>query len=153
MKKIQMFAVVFLLLFTLQASAQFSLNVSLNSRPSYHNHYYHYENNVDYYYLPEIEAYFDNRNGFFIYYSSNGWTRSEFLPSYCRGYNIDNGVKIVLDYHGRYPYSDFHYHKVKYCRPQKRHHDFDDDDRNYKNKCHKNKHYKNKRDRDHDDDD
>jgi hypothetical protein len=146
MKKIQMFAIATVLLLTYQANAQFSLNVSLNSRPSYNNHNYHYDANVDYYYLPEIEAYFDNRDGVFIFLSSRGWIRSTNLPSHCNNYNIDNGVRVALDYHGNAPYADFHHHKKRYCQPSRSYAYYDDHDDNHhgKKKHHKNKHGKKK---------
>ncbi len=143
MKKIQMLLIATVLLFTYQANAQFSLNVSLGSRPTYNNHHYYYEDNVSYYYLPEIEAYFDNREGVFIFMSTRGWVRSAYLPSHCNDYNIDNGVRIAIDYHGRSPFDDFHYHKKKYCKPEKRYCEDYGDDNHGKKKHKKNKHGKN----------
>lgn len=141
-----MFTIAIVLLFTYQTNAQFSLNVSLNSRPTYSNPHYHYDTDVDYYYLPEIEAYFDNRDGIFIYYGSRGWIRSFNLPSHCNNFNIHNGVKIALDYHGNAPFEDHHYHKKRYYKSFKKYYCNNNDNGNYygKVKHHKNKHNKNK---------
>uniref|UniRef100_UPI0040478CFE hypothetical protein n=1 Tax=Flavobacterium sp. TaxID=239 RepID=UPI0040478CFE len=141
----------FILIFTLHSNAQrVSVNININSHPNHgHGHYedsHHHENVVDYYYYPEIEVYFDVQSSMYIYYASNGWIKSRYLPRHCSNYNIQRGYRVVLDYHGNRPYNDFHHHKKRYkCKPyyqsccEKRHkhkyhkkhrrnHDYDEDD-------------------------
>ena len=75
---------------------------------------------VEYYYLPDIEVYYDIRQGQYIYFGSGKWVRSRYLPSHCRNYDLYHGYKVVLtDYHGHSPYSHFHDHKVKYYKGYK----------------------------------
>lgn len=94
--------------------AQVSVNVNIGTAPSWGPSGY---SNVDYYYLPDIEAYYDIRATQFIYLNSGTWTRSRSLPGQYRNYNLNNGYKVVLnDYHGSRPYSNFKSHKVKYYK-------------------------------------
>lgn len=75
---------------------------------------------VEYYYLPDIQIYYDIRLAQYIYFGNGKWIRSRYLPSYCRDYDLYHGYKVVLaDYHGRTPYTYFHDHKVKYYKGYK----------------------------------
>jgi len=76
--------------------------------------------NVEYYYLPDIQVYYDIRQAQYIYFGNGNWIRSRSLPSYCSHYNLYNGYKVVLtDYHGHAPYTHFKTHKVKYYKGYK----------------------------------
>ena len=97
--------------------AQVSVNVNIGSPPSWGPVGY---SNVDYYYLPDIQAYYDIRATQFIYFGGGKWIRSRNLPNQYRNYNLYNGYKVVLnDYHGSSPYSNFNTHKVKYYKGYK----------------------------------
>jgi hypothetical protein len=75
---------------------------------------------VEYYYLPDIQVYYDIRLAQYIYFGNGKWVRSRYLPSYCRNYDLHHGYKVVLaDYHGHSPYTHFHDHKVKYYKGYK----------------------------------
>lgn len=155
MKKFQLILMTTILLFVLKTTAQISVNINLGSRPVYHPQTYYYEDNVDYYFLPEIEAYFDNRNGFYIYYSSNRWMRSQYLPQNCGDFNINRCQKIAILYHGNAPYGDFVNHRRQYCNNNQREivyvENGCDNNNKYKNKC--KKHKKNKHNDNHEHDD
>jgi hypothetical protein len=151
MKRIQFIFLTTLLLLAMNTNAQISVNISLGSRPVYHPpQRYYYDDNVDYYFLPEIEAYFDNREGVFIYFSSRGWVRSAYLPRECGNYDINRGVKFAIEYRGNCPYDGYKIHKQRYCKNDRYSYNDDDDHREYKH-CKKEKHHK-KEYRDHDDD-
>ena len=102
--------------------AQVSVNVNIGTPPAWGPAGY---SAVDYYYLPDVEAYYDLRATQFIYFGGGKWIRSRNLPQRYRNYNPYNGYKVVLnDYHGSRPYSNFKTHKSKYykgykCKPQK----------------------------------
>ena len=97
--------------------AQVSVNVNLGSPPAWGPAGY---SAVDYYYLPDIQAYYDIRATQFIYFGGGKWIRSRNLPNQYRNYNLYNGYKVVLnDYHGSRPYSNFNTHKVKYYKGYK----------------------------------
>ena len=97
--------------------AQVSVNVNIGSPPAWGPAGY---SAVDYYYLPDIQAYYDIRVTQFIYFGGGKWIRSRNLPNQHRNYNLYNGYKVVLnDYHGSRPYSNFKTHKVKYYKGYK----------------------------------
>lgn len=69
----------------------------------------------EYYYLPDIDSYYDIRHEQYIYVDKGVWIRSRALPSRYRNYNLKTGhVVIVNDYHGPSPYLHYKNHKVKY---------------------------------------
>lgn len=128
MKPIKFLAILF---FAFSAKAQVSINVNIGTPPvvvetpkvviapppvwgpaGY--------DDAEYYYIPDIQVYYDIRFAQFIYFGGGKWIRSKHLPSHCRNYNLNRGYKVVLtDYHGRTPYSHFHTHKVKYYKGYK----------------------------------
>jgi hypothetical protein len=76
--------------------------------------------NVEYYFLPDIQVYFDIRLSQYIYFGNGKWIRSRYLPSHCRNYDLYHGYKVVLtDYHGHTPYTYYNAHKVKYYKGYK----------------------------------
>ena len=75
---------------------------------------------VEYYYLPDIQVYYDIRLSQYIYFGNGKWIRSRYLPSHCRNYDLYHGYKVVLtDYHGHSPYNHYNTHKVKYYKGYK----------------------------------
>jgi hypothetical protein len=72
---------------------------------------------MEYYYLPDIEAYYDVRASQFIYFGGGRWVRTTYLPRQYRNYDLYGGYKVVLtDYHGKTPYTYFDRHRVKYYK-------------------------------------
>ena len=109
------FGLIFFLFSSTQA--QVSVNVQLGSTPSWGPSGY---SNVEYYYLPDLQTYYDVRASQFIYFSNDKWIRSSYLPKQHRNYNLHNGYKVVLtDYHGNSPYTHFKTHKTKYYKGYK----------------------------------
>lgn len=114
------------------------VNVSMGSPPEWGPIGYP---NAEYYYLPDIEVYYDIRASQYIYFGSGKWIRTGKLPKHCRNYDLYRNYKVVLnDYHGHTPYTHFHTHKKKYCK-------------GYKGKPQKNRGHNENHDHDHDDDD
>lgn len=112
MKTLKLIAVGIILLVSSSIHAQVSVNVNIGTPPAWGPVGY---SNVDYYYLPDIEAYYDIRASRFIYFSGGRWIRARYLPGPYRNYDLYGGYKVVLnDYHGRTPYIYFKDHKVKY---------------------------------------
>jgi hypothetical protein len=117
MKTLKLIAVGIILLVSSAIQAQVSVNVNIGTPPAWGPVGY---SNVDYYYLPDVEAYYDIRATQFIYFGGGKWIRSRYLPGPYRNYNLYNGYKVVLnDYHGSRPYSNFKNHKVKYYKGYK----------------------------------
>lgn len=96
--------------------SQVSVNVNVGSPPLWGP--VHTEER--YYYLPDVEAYYDIETSTFIYLGNGVWLHRASLPSRYRDYDLYNGYKVVLNgYHGNSPYDDFHVHKVKYKKGYK----------------------------------
>src|SRR4051812_4026665 len=97
--------------------SQVSVNVNIGTPPLWGPVGY---SNVEFYYLPDVEAYYDIRTTEFIYFHGGVWSRSRYLPGAYRNYDLYNGYKVVLnDYHGSKPYTHFKDHKVKYHKGYK----------------------------------
>lgn len=102
------------LIFAGEAQAQLSVNVNVGTPPLWGPVGY---SNVRYYYLPDVEAYYDVQSSNFIYYSGNTWVRRTYLPRQYRNYDLYNGYKVVMsDYRGNAPYKYYKQHKVKYSK-------------------------------------
>ncbi|GGE48836.1 hypothetical protein EV200_10440 [Pedobacter psychrotolerans] len=93
-----------------QSSAQVSLNVNIGSQPTWVPAGYQ---DVNYYYLPEVNSYYYVPQRQFVYLNGNRWTRSRSLPNRYRGYDLNNGRKVVV--YGNQPYRSYHKHQVKYA--------------------------------------
>ena len=103
------------LMSTLQA--QVSVSINIGSPPAWGPVGY---SDVRYYYLPDVEAYYDVQTAMFIYYGSGAWIHRTYLPSRYRHYDLYHGYKVVMhDYHGNTPYNHFKEHKMKYAKGYK----------------------------------
>ena len=70
-----------------------------------------------YYYIPDIEAYYDVQAGMFIYLDGGAWVHRGYLPARYRDYDLYGGYKVVMtDYHGNTPYTHFNEHRTRYAR-------------------------------------
>ena len=112
MKSLKLIAVGIILLISSATQAQVSVSLNIGTAPSWGPSGYA---NVDYYYLPDVQAYYDLRASQFIYFGSGRWVRSRYLPRQYRNYDLNRGYKVVLnDYHGNRPYSNFNNDRVRY---------------------------------------
>ncbi len=113
--KLITFGLIFLLFSSVEA--QVSVNVQIGSQPSWGPSGY---SNVNYYYLPDVQSYYDIRASQFIFFSKGKWYKSSHLPIQYRNYDLYNGYKVVLtNYKGNRPYAYFNDHKVKYFKGYK----------------------------------
>lgn len=102
------------LIFASESQAQISVNLNVGTPPLWGPSGY---SNVRYYYLPDVEAYYDVQRSNFIYISGNTWVRRSRLPKQYRNYDLYNGYKVVMtDYRGNAPYTYYKQHKVKYAK-------------------------------------
>jgi hypothetical protein len=107
-----LFIAVFVVL-SYSLKAQVSVSINLGTPPQWGPVGY---DEARYYYLPDVEAYYDVQSAMFIYYGNGHWNRRERLPSRYRNYDLYNGYKVVMDYRGDSPYENFREHKMKYGR-------------------------------------
>lgn len=93
------------------ATAQVAVNLNIGAQPVWGPVGYNY---VEYYYMPDIEAYYYVPSRQFIYSTNGRWIFAKSLPYRHRGYNIYNGYKVVIN--EPRPYLHFTTHKVKYAK-------------------------------------
>jgi len=114
MKTLKLLVVGMLLIFAGSVQAQISVHLNLGTPPQWGPVGY---SDVQYYYLPDVEAYYDIPSSMFIYYNGVSWIHRSYLPSRYRNYDLYNGYKVPMsDYRGRTPYSNFRQHKMQYAR-------------------------------------
>jgi hypothetical protein len=120
MKTLKLILVITALFFAGTMQAQVSLNVNFGSPPQWGPS--GYSNDVRYYYLPDVEAYYDIQTSMFIYYDNGFWVRRAYLPRPYRNYDLYGGYKVVMmDYHGESPYYQFKEHKHNYAKGYRGH--------------------------------
>ncbi|PZR23768.1 MAG: hypothetical protein DI539_02005 [Flavobacterium psychrophilum] len=118
-----------------QAQVSVGLNVNIGAPPAWappppvHTE-------VRYYYLPEIQTYYDCNTRHYIYMDNGRWARRAYLPVAYRGYNLYRGPKVIVNnYYGPTPYTHYRPARVAYARPVKhkhyKHHDHHDDHRHH----------------------
>jgi hypothetical protein len=94
------------------SSAQIRVNINIGSQPEWGPTGY---NHVDYYYLPDIESYYDVANSQYIYLDNGGrWIHSRTLPPRFLGYDLYSGYKVVVN-HPK-PYLNFAKDRVTYAK-------------------------------------
>ncbi|TPG34785.1 hypothetical protein [Flavobacterium pectinovorum] len=99
------------------SQAQVSVNVNIGTPPSWGPAGY---TDVRYYYLPDLETYYDVSTSNYVYLNNGRWVRTRSLPSAYRNYDLYGEYKVVLsDYRGDRPYDNFKNHKVKYGKGYK----------------------------------
>lgn len=110
MKKILFASVLFMSVFF--ARAQVSVNVNIGTPPNWGPQGF---DNSRYYYLPDIDVYYDVNQSVFLYDNSGQWIRERTLPSRYRNYDLYSGYKVVLnDYRGDAPYKYHAKHRKAY---------------------------------------
>lgn len=117
MKTIKFLLTSIVLLLAGYTTAQVQVNVNIGSPPPWGPVGY---TEVRYYYLPDVEAYYDIESSVFVYYSAGSWVHRAYLPSRYRDYDLYRGYKVVIsDYKGSTPYIHFKQHKVRYAKGYK----------------------------------
>ena len=112
MKYIKILIIAIVILLTTSTQAQISVNLNIGSPPRWGPTGY---NDVGYYYLPDVESYYDVRASMFIYLSGGVWVHRSYLPGRYRNYDLYGGYKVVInDYHGNRTYEHFNEHRMKY---------------------------------------
>ncbi|WP_394772820.1 hypothetical protein [Flavobacterium sp.] len=101
-----------ILLMGIFAQAQVSINVNIGTPPNWGPQG---NDNSRYYYLPDIDTYYDVNQSQFIYDNNGKWIRENKLPSKYRQYDLYSGYKVVVnDYKGDSPYTYHTKHRSNY---------------------------------------
>ena len=114
MKSLKLVLAAMVLFLAISVKAQVSLSVNIGSPPMWGPVGY---SGIRYYYLPDVEAYYDINSSMFIYYEGSRWVHRGYLPDRYRNYDLYGGYKVVMkDYRGDAPYSNFKEYRSKYGR-------------------------------------
>jgi len=70
-------------------------------------------NTVEYYFIPDISAYYSVEMKKFIYQENGKWIFSENLPAAYKDYDLYTGYKVVIN--RPQPYLNFRAHSVRYA--------------------------------------
>lgn len=104
----------FAVVISLSSSLIGQLSIHLNLTPS-HERRSEVSSSVNYYYLPDVEAYYDIHTSRYIYFDGRVWIRSSRLPGRYGNYDMDRGRKVVIrNYRGSAPYSQIGNHRKMY---------------------------------------
>ena len=95
------------------ASAQISLNVNIGSQPLWGPTGY---DHVDYYYLPEIDAYYNVPANQYVYMANGAWVRRSTLPVKYRNVDLYRTYKVVMNGDRPYLSHTVNYNKYKSYR-------------------------------------
>jgi hypothetical protein len=84
-----------------------NININIGHQPAWGPVGYDY---VDYYYMPDINCYFDVNLGLFYYYDRGRWIAARYLPYGYRNYDLYGMYKVVLvNIHDPWLYNQVHY--------------------------------------------
>ena len=89
-----MFVSAFLFYNETKAQVRFNINLNIGARPAWG-----LPGNYagDYYYLPEIDSYYDIPTRQFIYFDGDEWIYASSLPYMYRDYDLYRGFKVVVN--------------------------------------------------------
>jgi hypothetical protein len=94
MKKVLLMAFIGGLLFTGNvANAQFRMSVNIGAQPAWGPTGYDY---AQYYYMPDIDAYYDVAAGQYVYFNGGRWVFAAALPG-AYHYDLYRGYKVVVN--------------------------------------------------------
>jgi hypothetical protein len=95
------------IVFASTMQAQISVNVNIGTRPAWGPVV---APEVRYYYLPDVEVYYDIPSSMYIFFDGGRWIHRRQLPARYRNYDLHRGRKIVVDdYRGDSPYTHCKY--------------------------------------------
>lgn len=96
MKKLVLFAAVLMVsLFSINnAKAQVSLNINIGAQPVWGPTGY---DHVDYYYFPDIDAYYNVPSAQYIYSNGGRWVWGSSLPAQYRNFDLYRAYKVVIN--------------------------------------------------------
>lgn len=94
MKKLILAGLLIVSAFGFEASAQISVNINIGSQPAWGPTGY---DHVDFYYLPDINVYYDVTKSQYIYQNGTKWTYVNSLPSRYKNFDLYNSYKVVVN--------------------------------------------------------
>ncbi len=99
-----------------KATAQVRVNINIGSQPTWGPVGY---DHVDYYYMPDIDAYYNVPTRQYYYFDRGRWVSAYALPPVYSNYDVYNSYKVVVN--DPYPYRHAEMYRVKYAGYKNRH--------------------------------
>lgn len=117
MKKIIVVMFVFIAAFSApKVNAQISLSINIGQQPAWGPTGY---DHVDFYYLPDINVYYDVARAQYVYPNGNQWVYGQNLPARYRNFDIYNSYKVVVN--EARPYLRNNVYAAKYAKYKGQH--------------------------------
>jgi hypothetical protein len=116
MRHILLVIVAVLLAGTVDAQVRVSLNFNVDRQPVWGPTGY---DHVEYYYLPDIDAYYNVPQHRYFYSEGGRWRSGSSLPSRYRGFDLYNSYKVVVN--EPTPYRNAAMYREKYASYKGRH--------------------------------
>jgi len=79
---------------SISTQAQVSVNINIGSQPQWGPTGY---DHVDYYYLPDVDAYYNVPAKQYVYLNNGSWVWRNSLPARYSGYDLYNSYKVVMN--------------------------------------------------------
>ena len=98
------------------ASAQLRVNINIGSQPVWGPVGY---DHVDYYYMPDIDTYYNVPTRQYYYFDRGRWVSAYSLPPAYSNYDVYNSYKVVVN--EPYPYRNAEMYRTKYAGYKNRH--------------------------------
>ncbi len=96
---------------SINVKAQVSVNINIGQQPEWGPTGY---DHVDYYYLPDVDAYYYVPSNQYIYLLNGVWVWRSSLPARYSNYDLYNGYKVVMN--TRRPYLSHQNHVAQYSK-------------------------------------
>jgi hypothetical protein len=104
MKKLIIMSVILASSFIYKAAdAQVSVNLNIGSQPQWGPSGY---DHVDYYYMPDLDMYYNVPNRTYTYYQGNRWITANSVPQQYRNYDFYRGYKVVVNEKSPWSHND-----------------------------------------------
>jgi len=91
------------LLFTNHTQAQLSVSINIGNQPSWAPEGY---DDAQYYYIPDMDIYYDVPAHQFVYQNNRQWVRAAALPSSYRNFDLYRVHKVPINQKNAYRYHD-----------------------------------------------
>lgn len=92
------------------AQLRISLGFNIGSQPDWGPVGY---DHASYYYMPDIDTYYDVSNHQYVYFQNNSWIHAGSLPARYGNYNLYSGYKVVVN--DRNPWERASTYRTKYA--------------------------------------
>lgn len=96
---------------SISTKAQINLSINIGQQPAWGPTGY---DHVEYYYLPDVNAYYYVPSGQYIYLLNGSWVWRSSLPARYSGYDLYNGYKVVMN--TPKPYLSYNTHVKQYAK-------------------------------------